>query len=113
MAKSWWISAQNRSCSSQNSKKNKTMITKLIGFSFIVAAIVAAIIAIIYFIPIVLIWCINTLFQTTIVVTWTNWFAALVLLMLVGNGSGLSYKKKVKKEGCCKDKEDGGCCKNQ
>lgn len=101
MAKSWWISAQRRLSISQDTKEDKTMIARLIGFLLIVAAVCA----VIYFIPIVFIWSINTLFQTAIATTWTNWFAALVLLMLVGNGSGLSYKKKVKKE--------EGCCRNQ
>jgi len=100
MAKSWWISTPKRSSWPQNSKENKSMISKIIGFLFLVALVIA----VIYFIPIVFIWCINTLFQTAIANTWTNWFAALVLLMLIGNGSGLSYKKT--------KKQSGGCCKN-
>lgn len=107
MDMSWWISAQRRSCSSRNTTENNSMMTRLFGLLFLAALVVATI----YYLPIVFIWCINTLFQTTIATTWTNWFAALVLLMLVGNGSGVSYKKKVKKESCCKEQQEG-CCKN-
>jgi succinate dehydrogenase hydrophobic anchor subunit len=108
MAMSWWISAQRRSYSSRNTVEDKFMMTRLFGL--LILAILFFVL--LYYIPIVFIWSINTLFQTTIATTWTNWFAALVLLMLVGNGSGVSYKKKVKKEGCCKEQQEG-CCKNQ
>lgn len=100
MAMSWWISAQRRSYSSRNIKEDNFMMTRLFGLLFLAALIVATI----YYLPIVFIWSINTLFQTAIAYTWTNWFAALVLLMLVGNGSGISYKRT--------KKQSGGCCKN-
>ena len=77
---------------------NKKSITLLI--------LTALIVVLVYYIPILLIWSINTLFETNILYTWTNWFASLILLMLVGNGSGVSYRsKQTKKETkCCRDK---------
>jgi uncharacterized membrane protein len=81
-------------------QENNFMITRLISLLFMLALILLTI----YFVPIVFIWSINTLFQTAILYTWTNWFAALVLLALIGNGSSVSYKRK--KTGCNKEK----CC---
>lgn len=51
----------------------------------IVTAVIATIIV---FVPIGLIWAINTLFGTAIAVTFKTWFAAFVLISLVNLGGG-------------------------
>jgi hypothetical protein len=102
MAKSWWISTPKKSLLSQNMTNNNHMNTKSITLLLFTALLVL----LVYYVPILFIWCINTLFETNILYTWTNWFCSLILLMLVGNGSGVSYRKKqIKKETkCCKNK---------
>lgn len=48
--------------------------------AFLILAVVFLLLAI--FVPLVFIWAVSTLFGITIAYTFTNWFAALVLLSI-------------------------------
>ena len=45
---------------------------------------IALLVLVLGFGPIVVIWSLNTLFATGIVLSWKTWFAALVLMVLFG-----------------------------
>ncbi len=56
-----------------------------------------------YLIPISFIWSVNTIFSLSIGYTLKNWIATLVLLILIGNGTGIkiNHNKKPKCSGSC------------
>ena len=56
-----------------------------------IAHAIAAIIVIIFF-PMLAIWAVNTLFGFEIVLSWSTWFAALVLISCFRSGNGSNNK---------------------
>jgi len=60
--------------------------------ALLVTLFVLLVLAVVIFAPLVFIWAINTLFSLQIAYTFINWFAAFVLLTLVGKPSVKSKK---------------------
>ena len=72
---------------------------KFLGYSIFFFILIA----VLYLVPISFIWSVNTIFSLSIGYTLKNWIASLVLLILIGNGSGIkiNHKKKSKCSGSC------------
>jgi len=68
-------------------------------YALIIPLIVVAIILAAIFVPLIFIWTLNTLFDLEISYTLTTWFAALVLLILIGGlGGGAGKATTPKRE---------------
>jgi hypothetical protein len=61
------------------------------------------IIATIVSVPFGFIWSLNVLFSLSISYTIKTWLASMLFLILLGNSSGIKYKKE--KNNCCSKKK--------
>lgn len=54
--------------------------------------LIPLIVVLVIFMPIIVMWCVDTLFGTNIPINLKTWFAAFLLLVLIGKGSVSSNK---------------------
>ena len=92
-------------CGDGEGKMRRPWIKPLFGLSLfqtyalIIPLIVVAVILAAIFVPLIFIWTLNTLFSLDIPYTLTMWFAALLLLILIGGlGGGAGKATTPKRE---------------
>ena len=73
---------------------------KIIGISLLILFVIGLIVLI----PFGLIWSVNTLFNLSILYTFKNWLASMVLIILLGNTKDSIKIKQEEKKSCCRSK---------
>jgi hypothetical protein len=69
------------------------MKIKTKSFALYFILIVLAVVAMV-FMPFLGIWCINTLFNVSILYTWKNWVAFFLLFFVINIMSNMAFKSK-------------------